>query len=344
MIRVLFSFLLLLLTRYTMAQTYTVDNGLHAYQEKYAIGNRSTSFLKQYIRKLDSLDLPVDQQLLDEYVGSLQIRDLDNFETVSFLLQQGPALQSKTYRLIYMNQTIVDSIYHKLPLDVRKKMNGKIIQNTTKRAVQEKDINSAYSLSNFMYSAWQESNLFLADMERDRVVVEYLEQVADTTQYFQRAVDYYNRFYLYSTPDSMFKMNFAAHNKRPYHQHLDSATQAKWDHIPESSKRPYDTLFANSLHHAAASFLKLGAKGSYGYSGLQWIQAAIKWRSDVPEYYHTYAEILASLQLFQEAIAKEEQAIKLSEQQRQDTTVYKRKLKILKKALQQHKTFVANAP
>ncbi|MDM8178093.1 MULTISPECIES: hypothetical protein [Olivibacter] len=342
MARALFSFLLLLVVQCVLAQPDTTDNSLVAYHQKYALGNRSTSFLKQYIRKLDSLDQPVDQQLLDEYVGTLQVRDLDNFETVSFLLQQGPILQSKTYRLIYMNQTIVDSIYHKLPLDERKKINGKIIKNTTQKAIQEKDINLAYNLSSFMYNAWLKSNPFLADIEQDRVMVEYLEQVADTTQYFRRAVNYYDRVYLYSTPDSMLKMNLAAHDNKPYRQPLDSAMQARWEHIPEARKRQYDTLFAKSLHRAAASFIKLGAKGPYIYNSLHWIQAAIKWRNDVPEYYHTYATILASLQLLQEAISKEEQAIKLADRQQQDTSRYRRQLQALREALQKKKIFVAD--
>lgn len=340
MIRALFLFLLLFNVQYVTAQTTTTENNLQTYQEKYEQGNRSASFLKRYIRTLDSLGLPVSQRLLDEYVGCLQVRDLDNFETTSFLLQQGPVLESKTYKLIYMNKTIVDSIYHRLPLNVRKKMNGKIIRNSLEKAVQEKNINLAYSVSHFVYSSWQTSNLFLGEMERERTLVYYLEKVADTTQYFRSAADYYNRYYLHLTPDSMFKMNLAANEKKPYQASLDSATMEKWNRIPEAKKRHYDTLFATSLHHAAASFIKLGAKGAHLYTSLQWIQAAIKWRTDRPEYYHTFAEILASLHLYQEAIAKEEQAIKLSEKKQQNAAAYKRRLKELKKSLHQFKKLV----
>lgn len=334
MIKALLSFLLFLVVQYAAAQTDTTENNFQAYKDKHASGNRSSSFLKQYIRKLDSLNLPTDQQLLDEYVSSLQVRDLDNFETLSFLLQQGPLLQSKTYRLIYMNKTIVDSIYHKLPLNVRKKMNGKIIKNTLQKAVQEKDVSLAQSVSHFVYNSWQESNGFLAEMESERTMVDYLEQIVDTTQYFPRATRYYNRFYISLTPDSMFKMNLAAHNKKPFYTSLDSATKEKWNQIPEARKRYYDTLFAKSLHHAAASFVKLKANGARIYTALQWIQAAIGWRTDVPEYYHTFAEILASLDLYQEAIDKEQQAIKLSEKQKKNTADYQRNLKKLKQAVQ----------
>jgi len=338
MAKALLSFLLLLIAQYTTAQTNTAENDLRTYHEKYALGNRSSSFLKQYLRKLDSLDLPADPQLLDEYVGSLQVRDLDNFETVSFLLQQGPILQSKTYRLIYMNQTIVDSIYHKLPLSVRKKMNGKIIHNTFQKAIREKNIDLAYSVSHFIYNSWQETNRFLAEIERDRILVDYLEKTADTAQYFTRASSYYNSFYMALTPDSMFKMNLAAHENKSYRLPLDSTIQKRWNQVPEAKKRHYDTLFAKNLHHAAASFIQLGAKGPRLYTSLQWIQAAIKWQADVPGYYHTFAEILASLHLFQEAIVQEERAIMLSEKQNQDASIYRSGLKKIKESLQTGKT------
>jgi|GEM_PF-1330847 len=325
--------LFLLITHTGFAQSDT--SKLTDYEARYAQGNRSSSFLKQYIVLLDSLKRPVNEQLLDDYVGTLQVNDLDNFETLHFLLRQGPIWKGKTAQLIYLNQTLIDSLFHKLPLTERIAINRKITHQSFEKAVREKNKTLATQLSAFIYNTWKKENTFLGSLAQERNMLKYYEKTGDTSTYLARAQRFYNQYYSYTTPDSLFQTILLAQHHKRYYSPWDSITRhfrdSIWQRVSASKKRANQTAFAHTLHQAAASFARLGATNEMQlYSCLRWVQAAIKWNPNVPEYYHTFASILHALTFYDEAIAREQQAIDLAQKQGKDAVKYQEQLEKLR--------------
>ena len=85
------------------------------YDSAYAAGNYSNSFLKNYISKRQQAGFTDNANLIEKYVDSLNIIDLNNYGVVLFILKAGPLADGRAFKLAYINKNITDSIFKTEP-------------------------------------------------------------------------------------------------------------------------------------------------------------------------------------------------------------------------------------
>jgi len=128
---------------------------LGAHEREYDKGNRSGSFLKEYILEKEKLGFFGNYTLIEEYVKQITLQQLESFNEAVFVLKAGPLAYGKIHRLLLSEKTIYDSIYSSLPIAERTLINNRIISNTIKEAIKTKDESLARQGASFARSTWE---------------------------------------------------------------------------------------------------------------------------------------------------------------------------------------------
>ena len=326
---------------------------LSKYEAEYKAGNRKLDYLKAFISKYDELDIPVNQSLIDEYVNLLPVRALDDYETVSFVLQQGPILSSKAYKVIMLNSKLVDSLYKRLPLAKRLKMNNRIISYSMEEAKLKKDANLAAMVANFTSSTWNSTNWQKASYMRSAKLMEYFQAVNDTVRFVESASSYYNAYYM-SLRDSIFK-------PEPTPDFMDRLSTFTSPVQPKLRRDVKDTVkmvgrigsigmeisnlgsglsgnqqenmkaidFATTLNNGAYGiFTSRTTRQGYLEQAVVWVRRSIELFPDMPPYYDTLAHLYYRQKKYDEAIRMQQKAVDIVEQKEKRAAEYRAKLNL----------------
>ena len=83
-------------------------------------------------------------------------------------------------------------------------MNNSTINNTMNSAIAKKDENRAYAAANFTRASWK---LYpeAAQKNWQLKMLQYYKAIQDTVNYLQRAINYYDRYYMLVSVDSIRK-------------------------------------------------------------------------------------------------------------------------------------------
>ncbi|TLV02268.1 hypothetical protein [Dyadobacter luticola] len=177
------------------------------YDKEYSSGERGGQFLKEYILKRREAKLPANQ-LLDEYVTSLPVDSLNNFQTIKFIYLQGPSLDSETYKKIRTNTrpTLLDSIYRLSSKNDAIAMNNSIIGSTFRNAVVKKDVQLAHQVAQFTRTSYMPDDN-LGTRAFHNTMLNYYHAVKDTVNYMSEVIMFINRYYLNVKIDSLIAMD-----------------------------------------------------------------------------------------------------------------------------------------
>lgn len=284
--------------------------------------------IKQLIDLRKELHLPDDQTLLDRYVGTLKIKDLDDYNTVWYILQAGPIAYGKTYNLIYTNRKLVDSIFKKEPLAARVAANTRIITNTRNLAIKNKDAVMARNSASYASASWGKDYKNAYKTSASEMLI-YYKAVKDTLNYYNSAGYYYDQYYLNISADSARKLsvyspsaiNLSQKNLTP--EKDNSVVTSKHNgvtitkhtsvvvttHLINAS--PYLTV-ATTLNNAAWDFYILGTHNrTHLLKALIWSKRSIELD---PQYafYDTMAHIMYRLNFLDEAYLNQQRAINIA--------------------------------
>lgn len=301
-------------------------NSLFAYANKYKSGTIGKSQLKEYIKLRIEAGLYDNSQLLDQYIDSLTVGDLNDYQEVLFIFQAAPIAFGKAYRVAFTNQKVVDSIYKTEPVNERVEMNNRIISNTFNTAVAEKDRTMLNNLRTFILNInrpnYKEGNEQVALKS-----LAFYKAVADTAQYFTTALHYYDQYYMRQNTDSLrtlalknqqardeMKANIERMNarakKKPKRNAADSAAvrvvTTRTVTIAGTNSR-----VASTLNSIAWDFYTMGTRNmNYLTKALQWSIRSIEIDPD-PAYYDTLAHLFYRMGLVDEAVLNQNKAIAL---------------------------------
>lgn len=322
---------------------------LSAYAAEYKKGNRDLNFLKSYLLKFEELDIPVHQDVLDEYVSVMPVNALDDYQTILFIMQRGPVLSGRAYKAARLNQKLVDSIYKVRPLTERLKINDRIIKYSMAQAKRTKNENLAFEVANYSASTWK-NDFTNASNARSSRMMDYYRVVNDTAKYLYQASSYYQNYYLSlrdsiqkpgpaepfvlpkPTPGAPFKrdttVKITEGNTTFYKGRLakeytiSSISSGNSISNPKNDERSKAMSFAMYLNNGAYSMYTMHTRNpEYLKRAVVWVRRSIELFPDNPAYYDTLSHLYYQQKKYDEAISTQQKAIELVKMRKNPVSV-----------------------
>ncbi len=342
---------------YTTEAHYTKDlqnfrqaqadpHNLSYYQAEYQKGNRAVDFLSHYLRKRRELGQLIGPELLEAYVGQLPVKAFKNGAEVQFVLENGPVVGSQAYQLTHSGNGVTDSLYKVLPLAQRVAINNLIISNTMAQAIATKNQSLAMQGASFARTTWT-ANYQRGARAYDSNMLTFYQSTQDTTSYLRQAALFYERYYMQVPADSVARVRAAVQAFRqrqaaglPASSQYRPATAA--DKTWFSDPRVTQVMTTSRASNPPASFvteLNNGAWAIYqtGTHNREYLLRATLWSKRAVELdpasynYDTLAHLLYRLQFYEEAEAKQQQAIEHARQEKTSARTYEQELEKMKK-------------
>ncbi|MGJ1437898.1 tetratricopeptide repeat protein [Sphingobacterium siyangense] len=313
----------------TLAKAETLGKLIAEYRK----GMRQQSLLSKILRYNQTFDQYTDQQLLSDYIAQLTIEQLNNFETVIFLLSCGPVYNSKSYLLARTNNKMVDSLYSSLPLPVRKKINNRIIQRTFRESLDKKNFSLAQEVGYFAYTTWTPNYLRASNAQAFHPL-EYKRLMKDSLSYIQMARNYYDQSFYRVDPDSLSRIDFAQDRQIQFTRNrllLDSAQNAEFKSLVGKGRKYYQDDQATNLNYGAQQILAFEKNNpEVIFDAIRWQKKTIELKPDVPAFRYTMALLLYRVGFYAQAEEEQQRAVKLSKSNK----LYQEKMKAILKQMQ----------
>lgn len=292
---------------YALAQGETLGKLVKSYQK----GKRSGTLLREILTRYQEMDYYANQSVLKDYLGQLTIQELNNFETVVFLLKSGPVYNDNVYKLAYTNSKMVDSLYASLPLPTRVEINNRIIRQTFRQALEDGNYDQVIKLQRFVRGTWT-PNYLRGEIGAGFYSMEYKRLVKDTVGYIAIARNYYNNNHYHLSADSLARIDYAVQKKKtiaPYRMNLNRVQTAEFEKWYENQRVRYNQEQAQSLSYGARQLLVYAEDNSDAlFDALRWQKKAIEQSPRKGQYHHTLALLLYKLGFYAEAKAELERA------------------------------------
>ncbi|WP_181304478.1 hypothetical protein [Rufibacter sp. XAAS-G3-1] len=291
-------------------------HNLSYFQKEFEQGRRTPDFLEQYLKLRQKMGLAPDLDLLETYVSQLPVSEFDKFSTVQFILEQGPVVESKAFVFSRSNQTILDSLYRSLPFSQRSDINNSIINNTMRKATATKDVTLAQKGAQFARTTWQQ-NYLRGQRAYQSNMVSYYKSVKDTANYLREAVNYYERYYMALSADSVQKIMAAEAERRntimpPSSKRKPAPTSEEVVREETAIVASNSSSFLLQLNNAAYSIYETGTQNpTYLTKAMLWSKRTVDLDPSAP-FYDTLAHLLYRLQLYAEAEAMQQKAVDLA--------------------------------
>ncbi len=300
-------------------------------EKLYNEGNRNLNFLEFYMQTLKNLKYNTDT-LLDEYVTLLPDDSLSSIQIFAFVIGMTPILDSKAYKKLGDFYTVINKRNYNSNADypLHPDIKNKIAFKSLQKAIAEKNEVFALRIASFSKNTYPRDP-GKAAKSYDFRMLEYYNGINDTSRYLQQAVNYYDKYYMPISVDSVRRkdtsnMNMLARQQTP-------TIEKRGDSIVKRTRivyRPEAQFLCNELDEAARKFLELTTDISNLAIALNWSAKAV----DLFESYtaqNTYALLLYKNGMKQEAIIWQQKAIELKKKRGFDTKSLEKELEDLKK-------------
>lgn len=302
------------------------EDTLFDMDRKYENKEVSRVFLEKYITKRINVSITNNANIIDDYVNYLKVDELNDFNTVKFILKAGPLAYGKAHNLINYNRAIVDSVYKTSSSAEAVELNNNIINNTMIHAVKLKSLTWANAVANFTASSWGK-NYKEGQKSRSLKLIQYSIAVKDTTSFFRNAFYFYDNYYFNIPLDSIEK-NKAVTLDYVKAEALKKITENNLSAIRIDIKGQEDA--GNVLNNVAFKFYLTGTKNPlYLNKALAWSKRSIEIRP-IYGYYDTYAHLLYRLNRFSEAIENQNKAVELAKKENLNTNSLENELSKMK--------------
>jgi len=301
-------------------QALADPHNLSYYQAEYERGNRTVDFLQQYLTKRRQLGQVVEPALLDTYADQLPAKAFDRAADVQFILELGPVVGSRAYRLSHLNNKLIDSLYRVLPLSQRQAMNNLMIARTMSQAIATRNQNMAQEGANFARGTWNNDPLRGARAYENNML-DFYRLTKDTTNYLRQSSWFYERYYMNISTDSARKA-LAAYEAQQQEQVASRQRLLANGGRPPGVAPGAPTMIATTVRRSgpAPDFvneLNTGAWNVYltGTRNRDYLSRAVQWSKRTVDltpraaYYDTLAHLLYRLRFFAEAEAMQQQAV-----------------------------------
>ncbi|EOR96145.1 hypothetical protein ADIARSV_0658 [Arcticibacter svalbardensis MN12-7] len=304
-------------------------NNIADYQTRYESGDKSERLLSAYISAKIHLGFIDNADLIDYYVESIKLKDINTYNKMLFILQAGPAVDSRAMKVTYLYQSLRDSIYKTQPMDMKITINRRIIKNSFDRAIAKKDADLAYKAGNFAQSTY-DRDYNRGQWVKQSNMLNFYKGIKDSSTYLRQAVYFYDNYYMSISIDSA---------KRLQQKQLDLA-KSRQEKIASKSKNAKNTCLicmikptangtATTLNNAAWDFYVSGTTNEdHLLKAILWCRRSL---AIEPTYYtyDTYAHLLYRLNMYKEAKYMQSKAILIAKEKKLNPTKIKDLIKTL---------------
>jgi hypothetical protein len=257
--------------------------------EKEYNDNKSPAILEALLLKRKTLNLETDS-LLDEYISLLPPDSLSSERALLVIAQMAPVIGSKPDQLLRKNYSLFNRVWYSMDVPVRVSINNQIISKSLKKAVKEKNESYAYRVAGFARSINNNAQSGLKSF--DWSMLTYYKQTNDTANYFTRAVNYYDCYYMKVNPDSI-KLKDSLSRKKLLAQ-SPVTIEKRGDSVLKKKQIIYAPLtqnFTSDLNNAAWNFYIMTQNLFYLQKATAWARRANEFYES-PEAMDTYARLL----------------------------------------------------
>ncbi|GAB4009309.1 hypothetical protein GCM10028808_17560 [Spirosoma migulaei] len=293
------------------ALTKNKEQPLKSLTEAYAQGERSPQFMRTYIDRLREMGLSTNEPL-DAYLMSLPADSLQSGQVLRFIFEQGPVVDSKADFVFRRNYAKTDSLYKAVGWNKAVELNNRIVNNSLRKAIKEKNVSLAERTAIFRQRTYQnDTKNGLA--AREWVMMRYYRGIQDTLQYLRLASDYYDKQFMTARVDSVQKLDELDHQRRmrgEFTQPTGAVTKAPLNgQVITTMAFPNTQRFVSALNQAAWDFQELTRDSVYLNKALTWSKRTLEYRED-GSLMDTYAHILYWLGRKEEALEWQTKAVK----------------------------------
>lgn len=130
------------------ALTKNREQPLKSLTDAYTKGDRSSAFMRTYIERRQEMGLSTTDAL-DEYVRHLPADSLRSANVLRFIFEQGPVVGSKADSVFKLNYAKRDSLYRAVGWNKAVELNNRIVNNSLRKAIKEKNAVLAYQTAIF---------------------------------------------------------------------------------------------------------------------------------------------------------------------------------------------------
>ncbi|WP_420151387.1 hypothetical protein [Spirosoma sp.] len=278
--------------------------------EAYKSGNRSSTLMRTYIGRLREMDLSL-QDVLDDYIQSLPADSLQSADLMRFILEQGPVVGSKADLVLQRNYARTDSLYRAAGWNKAIEYNNRIINNSLRKAVKEKDDVLASRTATFKLRTYR-NDLKAGTGGYEWVMMRYFKGIQDTLQYLRTASSYYDSQFMTARVDSIQKLDELDNQRRMRGEMPVQNGTNKVSIKPGQISfmlNPNTQRYVGALNEAAWDFQQMTRDPVYLEKALTWSKRSLEYRED-GSLLDTYAHILYRLGRKSEAVEWQEKAVR----------------------------------
>jgi tetratricopeptide (TPR) repeat protein len=297
-------------------------------EQEYNSGNRSIGFLELYMKMMKNFQLNTTK-LLDEYVSLLNNDSLKSMRTFSFVVSMVPILESSAYEKLNLFYEALNKKNYNSNYPLHPSIKNQIAYKSLKKAILEKD--EQYAIRTALFA----KKIYLTEPEKasktyESYLLDYYIGINDTMRYLQQASNYYDRYYMSLSADSIKKrdtlnMNELAKKQTP-------TMEKKGDSVVMRKQILYSSVaqsLSNNLSEAGRKFMEFTTDNTYLAKALKWSEKAL----ELYENYTTlnvYALLLYKTGNKKEAVNWQEKAILFKKKRGFDTKSLEQELNDMK--------------
>ncbi len=160
--------------------------------KNYESKNYNNKILKDYISALDKY-LFITDDLVDEYVGNLTVDTLFTIDQIRTIYRMAPIIGSRAYKLYRFDHELLSLAIDSLESKERLNINRMTIRKSKDKAIEEKDLNYARKVSNFLRGTYKDYNK--GYRYGNKFMLDYYREVKDTNRYISSATRYYDQYF-----------------------------------------------------------------------------------------------------------------------------------------------------
>lgn len=228
--------------------------------------------------------------MLETYAQLLPDDSLHSLRTLAFIAQMAPMLDSRAYALMYKDPKLFQMAWYTLSAPERAGINSMIVYKGIYKAIAAKDLMAALRTANFARSVYAGS---MGEGARvfERAMLTFYQKV-DTVKFFDKAIDYYDRYYMVVTVDSITRLDSmrrsAIYAKA---EARDTVINGRAVRTKMISYVPAGQHYSNELNRAAWSFYLMTSNPALLSTATEWAIKAVSFFKK-PGVLDTYARLL----------------------------------------------------